>query len=246
MKWFKHMSDSYSNLKHRQVIKKFGMEGYGFFWICDEIVAQQGQNFRIKAEKDWKFTLEDQTGITESRQNELLNFFAEKGLIDKEALKIGDLFMPKLAEYGDEYREKKERKARQYRDNVGLDKTRLDKIRLEEIRLDKIKVFNFWLSQNLIQHQKLSVDADHELLKILSNGFSVESINAAISCYATVLEKDIPTDLKKYWWSHEWTLYEFLKRGFKQFEGKLPDNYLKKKTEFMPKLSTKVDDFSRK
>ena len=42
MKWFKHESDAYTNLKLEQVLDEFGMGGYGFFWLCCEIVGHQG------------------------------------------------------------------------------------------------------------------------------------------------------------------------------------------------------------
>ncbi|HEY1037357.1 MAG TPA: Lin1244/Lin1753 domain-containing protein [Candidatus Paceibacterota bacterium] len=134
MKWFKHYSDSYSNLKLQQVLSEHGTEGYGFFWICVEFVAQQGTNSRIKIEKNWKRVLAHIGHVSEERMNHLLNFFASVNLIDKRGLEIGDLYIPKLKDYGDEYSDKLRRKSRQGRDNVGLDKTRTEEIRPDKNR----------------------------------------------------------------------------------------------------------------
>lgn len=135
MKWFKHYSDSYSNLKQQAVIAEFGMEGYGFFWVCDELVAQQGEESRIRAGKGWKKALAYITRISGERIENMLIFFAEVNLIDQEALSKGDLYMPKLSEYGDEYSSRKKptsTNSRQTPDSVVL-----EEIRIEEKRVDK-------------------------------------------------------------------------------------------------------------
>ena len=135
MKWFKHYSDSYSNLKLQAVIAEFGMEGYGFFWVCDELVAQQGEGFRIGGNKGWKKALSYITRISNERIDNMLSFFAEVNLIDSKSLEKGDLYMPKLGEYGDEYSSRKKPTSttcRQTPDNVVL-----EEIRIEENREDK-------------------------------------------------------------------------------------------------------------
>jgi hypothetical protein len=132
MKWFKHYSDAYSNLKHQQVISQFGLRGYGFFWVCVEFVAQQGQNSRIKAEKKWKNVLSFITRERDDDIEKMLSVFADVGLIDKKGLEIGDLYVPKIRDYSDEYTDKLRRKSRHSPDIVGLDKIRIDKNRLDK------------------------------------------------------------------------------------------------------------------
>lgn len=132
MKWFKHQSDAYSNLKHQQVLADYGLSGYGFFWVCVEFIAQQGINNRIKSDKNWKKTLSFITRESEEEIEKLLFSFASVGLIDEKALKNKDLFIPKMRDYSDEYTDKIRRKSRQGRDNVGLEEKRIDKNRREE------------------------------------------------------------------------------------------------------------------
>lgn len=132
MKWFKHYSDAHGNVKLKDVIMEYGMEGYGFWWVCDELIAQQGTNFRIKSEKNWKKHLSFDSGLEIKKVDQLLNYFSDIRLIDKKALENGDLFIPKLKDYGDEYTDKVRRMSRQSPDTIRLDKTRTEEIRLEQ------------------------------------------------------------------------------------------------------------------
>ena len=137
MKWFKHFSDSYSNIKHQQILADYGLKGYGFYWVCLELVAQQGVDFKIGKEKNWKKVLARMTYENESIVNQYLDTFADVDLIDKTALKQGILYLPKMEEYSDEYTNKVRRLSGQGTDKVVLDKNRLDKNRLDKNRLDK-------------------------------------------------------------------------------------------------------------
>lgn len=132
MKWFKHLSDARTNLKLIQVVMKHGIEGYGLWWMCVELVAQQGEKNRIKKEKCWKMTLARDSMMSEERLMTLLQAFGEYRLLDKIGLEMGDLYIPSLKEYGDEYSEKVRRESRHQRDKVVLDKIRIDKNRLDK------------------------------------------------------------------------------------------------------------------
>ncbi len=133
MKWFKHESDASTNLKLEQVLDEFGLHGYGFFWLCLELVAWQGGlEFKLKPEKSWKKAIMRKSNLNEDRTDKILARFGELGLIDKKALKRNILYIPKLAERADEYTDKLRTKSRQYRDNVGLEQNRTDKKRIEQ------------------------------------------------------------------------------------------------------------------
>jgi len=133
MKWFKHFADSYSNFKLQNVLSELGTDGYGLFWICVEIVAQQGVNHQIDAKKSWKKVLAHIARKSEQDIDKSLQLFAEYNLIDKNGLNKGNLYIPKLRSYSDEYTDKVRRMSGQGRDKVRLDKIRLDKIRLDYI-----------------------------------------------------------------------------------------------------------------
>jgi hypothetical protein len=141
MKWFKHETDAHTNLKLQTVIDTYGLEAFGYYWICVELVALQSENFKLKAEKNWKNYLKKLSGLTQEQQEPYLQLFAETKLIDKKALKKGTLSIPKLAERCDEYTEKKLRKSRQYPDNVLLEEKRKEENRTEEIKPERSVTF---------------------------------------------------------------------------------------------------------
>ena len=156
MKWFKHFSDAYTNLKLQSVLAKYGPEGYGFYWIVLEMVAQQGENFRINAKKDWKTTLNYVSRFKEEKIQELLDVYAEKDLIDKKALDKGDLYIPKMREYSDEYTAKLRSKSRHNRDNVGLEgeeEGEEEKNRTEEIRITPSQETKDFFSNSVKQEE---------------------------------------------------------------------------------------------
>lgn len=148
MKWFKHDTDAHTSLKLQAVIEKFGLEAYGYYWVCDELVGKEGENFKLKPEKNWKIYMRKFVGIEIEKQEIFLEFFAEINLIDKKALKLGSLFIPKLGERADEYTKRVRRVSEQDTDNVPLEEKRIDKKRKEETALpdwlDK-KVWNEWV-----------------------------------------------------------------------------------------------------
>lgn len=132
MKWFQHQSDSYSNLKHQELIESFGIEGYGMWWVCCELVAQQGEEYRIKNGKNWKKAIKHITKLDAERIEEILSFMAQINLIDKKWLNREVLAIPKMAEYSDDYTKKIQRVSGHNTDNVRQDKKRIDKNREEE------------------------------------------------------------------------------------------------------------------
>lgn len=135
MKWFKHQSDSYSNLKHQHVLSEHGLEGYGLYWICIEMIAQQGEEYRIEKSKNWKRVLCYITRQKEEKIDEFLKTFAETRLIDKDALAQGDLYIPKMAENADDYTNRVRRVSEPATDNVHLEQNRTDKKRIEQNRV---------------------------------------------------------------------------------------------------------------
>lgn len=142
MKWFKHHTDAHNNLKFQRVFSEYGSEGYGLFWICVELVAREGVNYRISAKKEWISYLQKFSEIEKEKLKKILGLFSDLNLVDKKALNKGDLYLPKLQERVDEYTDKVQRKSRQGRDNVPLEQNRTDKIRKEEMSSGKKPFFN--------------------------------------------------------------------------------------------------------
>ena len=131
MKWFKHLTSAYTDIALRQIVEDFGMEGYGLWWITCELIGQQGENFRIKKEKNWKISLKIISKLEEEKINKILEQFAKLDLIKEKELKNGILSIKNMSKYADEYFIKKKR---QSPDTI---QTSPYKVPLDKIRLDK-------------------------------------------------------------------------------------------------------------
>lgn len=138
MKWFQHKSDSHTNPKIRQIIRKYGLEGVGLWWICCELVAKDGVNYSVKKEKDWLITLTELGKTGQEEVKKMLDFFAEINAIDRRALKRGILRVKQMSEYSDDYSKRVRRVSEQTTDNV-----RQDKITLHNTTKEEIKDFSF-------------------------------------------------------------------------------------------------------
>lgn len=103
MKWFQHLSTANTDFALREIIEEFDGEGYGLYWLCIELVAQQGHNCRLKASKNWQKQLFSILHIKQDRATAILSRMAELNLIDSKALNKGDLFVPKMRRYSDDY-----------------------------------------------------------------------------------------------------------------------------------------------
>ena len=129
MKWFKHYSDAYSNLKLQNVLIEQGLEGYGLYWLILEIVAQQSdKTFTIDESKNWKSALLFYSRIAPEKLDLILENMVKNKLI---VIKNNTLCVPKMAEYADEYTKKRQMPSRQRPESVGTmsaqDKNRKDK-----------------------------------------------------------------------------------------------------------------------
>lgn len=133
MKWFKHNSDAHTNLKTGNVIAEHGAAAYGLWWICVELVANQGEEYSLGADKNWKRGLMRASGMTKEEIDPLLVFFGEERLIDADALKEARLYIPNLAEYCDDYY------SRSVRTKTESVRTKTEKVPLEEKRREENK-----------------------------------------------------------------------------------------------------------
>lgn len=145
MKWFKHETDAHTNLKLQAVVDKHGLEGYGFYWACVELIGLQGENFRVEAQKCWQSYLKKVMSIDVDKQNIILQTFCEVNLIDKKAFKYGHLYIPKMEERSDDYTARLRRVSEQTTDNVHLEENRKEKKKKEKKRTEYTQDFeSFW------------------------------------------------------------------------------------------------------
>lgn len=146
MKWFKHDANANTDAKLRRIRMKYGMEGYGLYWYCLELIASavEKHNLTFELEHDAEIIAHD-TGIHHERVQEMMIAMVNLGLFEESDGRITCL---KMAARTDEYTQQLLKKSEQCPESVPrvsrdtpdsvpiksevLDKNRLDKKRLEE------------------------------------------------------------------------------------------------------------------
>ena len=104
MKWYKHDSNANADAKLRKVRLKYGMEGYGLYWYCLELIAQnvEKHNLSFELEHDAEIIAAD-VGIHFELVQEMMVFMVDLGLFEQEN---GIITCLKLAKRTDEYTSK--------------------------------------------------------------------------------------------------------------------------------------------
>jgi len=109
--------------------------------------------------------------------------------------------------------------------NQGVTKEKKETIQKKDI----MEIFDYWNKKEIITHRKLG-QATASKINAKLKDYSIDEIKDAIHTYSVILKED------DYWWTHTWTLKEFMQRGFEKFKDKdiAYENYLRK-----DKLKTK-------
>lgn len=145
MRWFKHDCDMHTDLKIQSLMEKHGLEGYGIFNLCLEMVGKEGRGGRINGQLRWRQGICKVAGWSEDgKLDKILETMAELGLICSKSLKYGNLYIPKFIKRADNYTTQKLR--RDYEEttkNIPPEKKRIDKIRTEYIRVKGWDINNF-------------------------------------------------------------------------------------------------------
>lgn len=94
MKWFKHDSNANADAKLRKVRIKYGMEGYGLYWYCLELIAQnvEKNNLTFELEHDAEIIAHD-TGIHYERVQEMMTNMVNLGLFEASSGRVTCLKM---------------------------------------------------------------------------------------------------------------------------------------------------------
>lgn len=137
MKWFKHESQASQDAKLKKLRIKYGMEGYGLYWYCVELIAREveADNLTFELEHDSEILAFD-TGIHHDRIQEMMAFMVQLGLFQNSN---GIITCKQLAKRADEYLTKAIRR-RESRVNPDSVQTKTDKVRLEEKRREEKRV----------------------------------------------------------------------------------------------------------
>ncbi|KNF08531.1 hypothetical protein CLPU_6c00170 [Gottschalkia purinilytica] len=84
-------------------------------------------------------------------------------------------------------------------------------------------IYEYWNSKKIITHRKLTKKMETKIKGILKD-YSIEEVKETINNYSEIVLDD------KYWFTHKWTIEEFIQRGFEKFQNRdvAIQNYLKK------------------
>jgi len=96
LRWFKHDSDANIDAKLEKLIIKYGMQGYGLYWYCLEMIAMNVSkiNLSFELEHDSE-VLSYRTGIHSDVIEEMMKFMISLGLFESSRGKITCLKMLK-------------------------------------------------------------------------------------------------------------------------------------------------------
>lgn len=83
MKWFKHDADANMDAKLQEVLLDYGLEGYGLYWYCIELIAGKisADNLTFSLEHDCRIIARN-TGCTVQRAAEMMTRFVDLGLFE--------------------------------------------------------------------------------------------------------------------------------------------------------------------
>ena len=157
MKWFKHDSNARHDARIERVRMKYGMEGYGLYFYCLELIAGsvEKHNLTFELEHDSE-VIAHSTGIHYELVQEMMQYMCDLGLFENVS---GVITCLKMATRTDEYTQKLI-KSRQCPDNVRLN-------RREEKRIDKNRKENNTMSSPKVSDQvpfQKIIDLYHEML----------------------------------------------------------------------------------
>lgn len=101
MKWFKHDSDASHDAKLRRLRMKYGMEGYGLYWYCLELISRnvEAHNLTFELEHDAELIASD-TGMHYEKVQEMMRTMVELQLFEQNS---GVITCLKMATRTDEY-----------------------------------------------------------------------------------------------------------------------------------------------
>lgn len=96
MHWFKHDADASQDAKLQNVLLDYGLEGYGLYWYCLELIVGKidVDNITFELEHDARIIARN-TGSTAQKVEEMMRYFVSQGLFESSS--SGNITCMKLA-----------------------------------------------------------------------------------------------------------------------------------------------------
>lgn len=146
MKWIKHDTDANQDAKLQNVLLDYGLEGYGLYWYCIELIAGKvdKDSITFELEHDARIIARN-TGSTAQKVEKMMQYFVEIGLFECSNNTISCMKLAKRLDKSmtsnPEMRTIIETLRGKSHDSIMTqsEKPMQDKIRIEENRIDKNK-----------------------------------------------------------------------------------------------------------
>lgn len=142
MHWFKHDADANQDAKLQNVLLDYGLEGYGLYWYCIELIAGKvdKDNIKFELEHDARI-LARNTGSTPQKVEEMMKYFVKAGLFECSNNTITCLKLAKRLDKSMTSNPQMREIIGNFKNHDGVmtesGKVMQDKIRLEEIKKEK-------------------------------------------------------------------------------------------------------------
>ena len=83
MHWFKHDADASQDAKLQNVLLDYGLEGYGLYWYCLELIVGKidAENITFELEHDARIIARN-TGSSSQKVEEMMKYFVTQGLFE--------------------------------------------------------------------------------------------------------------------------------------------------------------------
>jgi hypothetical protein len=144
MKWIKHDADANQDAKLQNVLLDYGLEGYGLYWYCIELIAGKvdKDNITFELEHDARIIARN-VGSTPEKVEQMMKYFVKTGLFESSD---GVITCLKMARRLDQSMTSN-KQMREIIDNfkrhdavmIESERPMQDKIRLDQTRVDKDK-----------------------------------------------------------------------------------------------------------
>ncbi len=144
MQWIKHDTDANQDAKLQNVLLDYGLEGYGLYWYCIELIAGKvdANNITFELEHDARVIARN-TGSTPQKVEEMMRYFVNIGLFENSNNTITCLKLAKRLTQSMTSNPQMREIIKNFKGHdavmIPSDEVMQDKIRLEEKRVDKPK-----------------------------------------------------------------------------------------------------------
>ena len=144
MQWIKHDTDANQDAKLQNVLLDYGLEGYGLYWYCIELIAGKvdKNNITFELEHDARIIARN-TGSTTQKIEEMMKYFVSIGLFECANNTITCMKLAKRLDQSMTSNPQMREIIKNFKSHDAImmksDDVMQDKIRLEEKRKEKSK-----------------------------------------------------------------------------------------------------------